>query len=116
MGRIRTLSIAGVLACSAVLASCAQSARTAERPPAQTHTVIMEGMAFMPAALTVSAGDRIVWINKDLVPHNATSTAAGFDSKIIEAGKSWRYTADRKGDFDYVCSFHPGMVARLHVQ
>lgn len=114
--RIRALGIAGALACGAVLVSCTQSARTAERPPARTHTVMMEGMAFMPESLTVAVGDTIVWINKDLVPHTATSTTAGFDSKLVEVRKSWRYTADRKGDFDYVCSLHPKMVAKLHVQ
>jgi plastocyanin len=76
----------------------------------------MEGMAFMPDVLTVAAGDTVVWINKDLVPHTATSSAAGFDSKNVAASKSWRYTVDRTGDFDYVCSFHPTMTAQLHVQ
>lgn len=116
MIRVRTLAIVGALACGIVLPSCIQSARTAERPPARTHTVLMEGMAFMPDVLTVTAGDTIIWINRDLVPHTATSTAAGFDSKIVEASKSWRYTADRTGDFDYVCSLHPKMVAKLHVE
>jgi plastocyanin len=78
--------------------------------------VSIEGMAFMPEVLTVSAGDTVVWINKDLVSHTATSTVAGFDSEIVDAGESWRYTVDRKGDFDYLCSFHPTMTAKLHVQ
>lgn len=112
----RALAFAGALACGAVLVSCAQSARTAERPSARTHTVRMEGMVFVPESLAVTAGDTIVWINRDLVQHTATSTTPGFDSKIVDVRKSWRYTADRKGVFDYVCSLHPQMVAKLHVQ
>lgn len=77
---------------------------------------MIEGMVFMPDVITVSAGDRIVWIDKDLVPHTATSTTAGFDSKVVEAGKSWRLTVDRKGEFEYICSFHPAMTAKLRVQ
>jgi plastocyanin len=113
---IRALGIAGVLTCGVALASCAQSEQTSDRPTAKTHTVIMEGMAFSPEAITVAAGDTIVWINKDLVPHTATSSVAGFDSKIVEANKSWRYKAERTGDFDYLCSFHPTMTAKLLVR
>ena len=116
MVSIRTLGIAGVLTCAVVLASCAQSEDTSDAPTAKTHTVIMEGMAFSPEVITVAAGDTIIWINKDLVPHTATSSAAGFDSTIVEANKSWRYRAERTGDFDYLCSFHPTMTAKLLVR
>ena len=48
----------------------------------------MEGMRFHPDDLTVAPGETITWVNEDLVPHTATSKAAGFDSKEVEAGKS----------------------------
>ena len=45
------------------LASCAH-----ERwPPSVTHTIAMDAVSFQPQALTVRAGDTIVWVNKDLV-------------------------------------------------
>ena len=116
MVSIRTLGTAGLLTCAVALASCAQSEQTNDRPAAKAHTVIMEGMAFSPEVITVTAGDTIVWINKDLVPHTATSSVLGFDSKIVEASKSWRYRAERTGDFDYLCSFHPTMTAKLLVR
>jgi plastocyanin len=87
-----------------------------EQPRSKTHTVIMEDMRFQPEVLTVAPGDTIVWVNKDLVPHTATSEAGGFDSKDIEAGDSWRFTVSAKGDFAYVCTRHPAMTAMLHVQ
>ena len=34
---------------------------------AETHTVRIEDMQFVPATITVKAGDRIVWENADLV-------------------------------------------------
>jgi plastocyanin len=73
-------------------------------------------MRFQPQTLTVSSGDTIVWVNKDLVPHTATSKAGGFDSKTIQAGGSWKYTAGAKGEFAYICAFHPAMQATLRVQ
>jgi plastocyanin len=82
---------------------------------AETHTVIVDGMKFVPALLTVRKGDRVVWKNKDVVPH--TATAAGrFDSRLIATGQSWTYVARKPGRHDYVCTFHPGMKATLVVQ
>jgi plastocyanin len=87
-----------------------------DRPRAKTHTVTMEGMRFQPEVLTVAAGDTIVWVNRDVVPHTATSDAGRFDSKEIQGGQSWRYTARSKGKFPYVCTLHPAMTALLHVK
>src|SRR5690349_14035255 len=81
-----------------------------ERPKPKTHTVTMENMRFQPQSLTVARGDTVVWVNKDLVPHTATSKAGGFDSQVIPADKSWRFTARKKGDFAYICAFHPAMT------
>ena len=82
----------------------------------KTHTVTIEGMRFQPEVLTVARGDTIVWVNKDIVPHTATSTSGAFDSKLIQADKSWRYTIHKKGDFAYICTFHPTMKAMLRVE
>ena len=116
MRRMPTLGLVAALSCGVALGSCAQAEGTPDRPPAKTHTVIMEGMVFRPAEITLAAGDTIVWVNKDMVPHTATSSAAGFDSKIVEASKSWRYTFARAGDFEYVCSYHPAMTATVRVR
>ena len=103
----RTAAVSSLL-CALVL--CAAAARahagTAARKPA-SHTIIIDGARFAPAELTVNAGDSIVWVNKDIVAHTATSVKAAFDSKVIEPGKSWRYIAKQKGELPYRCSFHP---------
>jgi len=104
------------LSCSALLASCAQPGGATDRPRPRVHTVVIEGMKFAPDALTVNVGDTVAWVNRDLVPHSATSAAARFDSKVIAANQSWRLTLDRPGDFEYICSFHPTMKAALHVR
>jgi plastocyanin len=84
---------------------------------AKTHTVTMENMRFQPELLVVAPGDTIVWINKDLVPHTATSQVGGFDSNVILASESWRYTVQKKkGDFAYICTLHPAMKGTLRVK
>jgi plastocyanin len=93
---------------------CAMVAAAAQHSKPKVHTVTMQGNGFHPEVLTVKSGDTIVWVNKDLVPHTATSDS--FDSQTIAAGKSWRTTFHAKGDFPYGCTFHPTMRAILHVK
>jgi len=95
---------------------CLISPAAGERVRPNTHTVTIEGMRFQPETLTVAPGDSVVWVNKDLVPHTVTSEAGGFDSQIIQAEKSWRFTARKKGDFAYICTLHPTMKAILQVK
>lgn len=107
---------AAILAIAAGVIVCAGCAPADQPPRPQTHTVTIEGFRFQPQSVTVTSGDTIVWVNKDLVPHTATSKAGGFDSALIQADKSWRFTVREKGDFAYVCTLHPTMTAMLRVQ
>jgi plastocyanin len=102
-------ALAGLIVCTLGLAA-------AERPESKTHTVTIEGMRFQPERLTVARGDTVVWVNKDLAPHTATSKDGVFDSGTIQAEKSWRFTAREKGEFGYICTFHPTMTATLRVK
>ena len=95
---------------------CAMDLTAADRSRPTTHTVTIEGMRFQPDALAVSRGDTIVWVNKDLVPHTATSKAGSFDSKTIQVDKSWKYTMRTKGTFAYICTLHPTMKGTLRVR
>ena len=108
---LASLAIASGLVMAAMTAGAAAGAAA----PA-TRTATIEGTAFAPADLTVTAGDVVVWVNKDPYPHTATSSAAGFDSSDIAPGKLWKYTAKTKGDFPYMCAIHPSMRGTLHVK
>ena len=81
-----------------------------------THRVTIEGTAFSPPALAINRGDSVVWVNKDPYPHTATSKAGGFDSREIQPGKSWKYTARTAGAFAYICTIHPSMTGTLRVK
>lgn len=94
----------------------AMGAAAGDPPKPRTHTIIMEGMRFQPDVVAVAPGDTVVWLNKDLVPHTATSKAGGFDSKSIAAAGSWKYTVRKKGDIAYICTFHPAMKGTLRVR
>ena len=111
---MRLVSIAAALG---LILFAASSSMTAENTAPKTHTVNIENMRFDPEELTVNAGDTVIWVNKDLVPHTATSAKEGlFDSELIESGKSWQYKVEGKGYVDYICTFHPGMKGVLNIK
>lgn len=86
------------------------------RAVAADHTVEIEGMVFKPANLSVKKGDTVTWTNKDFVPHTATDLKHQFDSKIINAGKTWKLVLKKAGTYNYKCDFHPTMTGLLKVK
>lgn len=81
-----------------------------------THTVVIKDMKFQTPILTVKVGSTVEWKNSDIVAHTATATGKEFDSRIIAPGGSWKFTAKKTGTFDYICTLHPNMKAKLIVQ
>jgi len=81
-------------------------------PHAKVLRVRIEGVAFMPAAVTASPGDIVEWVNGDFVDHTATTRADGFDINV-PAGATRRLTIPNGGVFDYYCVFHPGMTGTV---
>ncbi len=81
-----------------------------------THRVYIEAMRFSPETLTVASGDRVLWENKDLVPHTVTAAGSrGFDSRTIAPATSWSHVFPVSGSFAYVCTLHPMMKATVIV-
>ena len=99
-----------------LLLSVAACGRSPAEPPPAVYTVTIDAMRFTPETLTVRTGDTVVWVNKDMVPHTATATGGGFDSKVIAAGQSWSQRMTAAGDVPYVCALHPPMKGTLRVQ
>jgi plastocyanin len=102
------------LACAALSGPMRVQVDAAPKPA--VHEVAIEGLSFHPETLVVAAGDTILWVNKDLFPHTVTADAGAFDSHEIAAGRSWRYTAARKGTYPYRCTLHPTMHGELRVK
>jgi plastocyanin len=81
--------------------------------PPKTYNVAIKGFKFVPEKLEVNAGDTIVWKNEDIVPHIVA--ADKFKSKSMDTGESWTFKTKQKGDFPYICRFHPTMKGELIV-
>ena len=115
MKKAVALAVLAVSLSTLLLLEAANEAGAANAAP-QVHTVLIEGMRYQPEGLTVAAGDTVVWINRDMVPHTATSSSGRFDSNEIAPGKSWTHTVRATGEFAYICTYHPLMKAVLRVR
>ena len=73
-------------------------------------------MQFSPQTLTVKPSHKVVWVNKDAFPHDATATNGAFKSKQITPNGSWKFKANKKGTFAYICTIHPTMKGSLIVE
>ncbi|HUQ96944.1 MAG TPA: plastocyanin/azurin family copper-binding protein [Chitinophagaceae bacterium] len=90
---------------------CAPGA--AKKAP-QTHTVEIKGMQFQPASLIVQKNDTVVFVNHDLVAHNATEAATrAWQSPALAGGASWKVVVTQSAA--YYCTLHPVMKGTLVV-
>ena len=72
---------------------------------------------FQPAVLTVRAGTRVTWINRDTTPHTVTSRDARFTSSAgMDTDDRHAVVFDRPGTYEYFCSLHPMMVGKVVVE
>jgi plastocyanin len=85
-------------------------------PAPRSHTVEIRGFAYVPAALEVTVGDTVVWINRDVVPHTATRDGRSWDSGSLKTEQSWRLVAALRGSQPYYCTFHPNMRGAIAVR
>lgn len=79
------------------------------------NEVFIQGMAFSPSSITVTAGTTITWTNKDAVTHNVTSNPALFSSGGMVNGVTYSFTFTDTGTFSYSCTIHPSMKGTVVV-
>ena len=84
------------------------------QPQTGTVTVEIRDFKFVPADLQIAKGTTVKWTNFDVAPHTATS-AGNFDSGTLQQGQSYSFTFNNAGAFDYICTVHPYMKAKITV-
>lgn len=92
------------------------SNRSAAADSGVIHRVEIRDFVFAPPRLEVSPGDRIIWINRDIVPHTATASDKSWDSGTLGTNEEWQMTLEAGMEADYFCRFHPMMKARLEIR
>jgi plastocyanin len=79
---------------------------------------------YNPSIITVSAGTVVTWTNGDIETHTVTSgnletgisNGKLFDSGFLAPGKTYEHIFRDKGIFDYFCTIHPFMKAKVIVK
>jgi plastocyanin len=83
-----------------------------ERAPA---LIEMTKFSFIPAELSIRAGDSIVFVNRDLVPHTATADDGTFDTGTLRQDERKEIVFPAAGAFSYICRFHRHMTGIVRV-
>jgi plastocyanin len=80
--------------------------------------VVIDNFAFQPARLVVKPGTKVTWVNRDDVPHTATSSSKprGFDSGALDTDGRFSHVFTTTGNYEYFCAVHPHMTGRIIVQ
>lgn len=81
----------------------------------------MGSMSFIPATITINAGEQVVWKNTSTYYHNVVddpgrainrvdvsfpSGTSAFGSALLQPGGTFYHTFDKPGTYHYVCVVH----------
>lgn len=97
---------------------------------AADRAVVLAGMRFDPAAVTVRVGETVTWRHMDDVGHSVTADEGAFDShpscgtiggRCMEPGQSFLHTFTQPGTVLYHCRIHgapggQGMAGKVVVE
>src|ERR1700726_3828728 len=86
--------------------------------PAKSQEVVVkiDNFSFMPHDITVATGTTVIWVNNDDIPHTIVSTTDLFKSKALDTDDKFSFKFDKPGTYEYFCSIHPKMTAKVVVQ
>jgi plastocyanin len=90
------------------------AARAADGPA--SAQIKIDNFTFGPTNLTVASGTTVTWINNDDVPHTVVSDDKVFKSKALDTDDKFSYTFTKPGTYNYFCSVHPKMTAKIVVK
>jgi plastocyanin len=86
--------------------------------PVAEKQVVIENFTFSPREITVAPGTRVTWVNRDDVPHTATSSVKPrtFDSGALDTDDTFSFVFEAPGTYEYFCAVHPHMTGKVIVR
>jgi plastocyanin len=82
--------------------------------PTEFRASIAE-FAFKPDTMMVPVGTTVTWENNDDIPHTVVSLDHTFRSPALDTDDKFSFTFNKAGTFEYFCSLHPNMTAKIVV-
>jgi plastocyanin len=97
-----------------ISSGCSKSKDTTTTPG--TDAVSIQSFAFSPSTINVTVNATVTWTNKDAAAHSVTSDDGLFDSGLFSTNATYSHQFTTAGTFNYHCSAHPSMLAKVIVQ
>jgi plastocyanin len=89
---------------------------TTQMAEAKADRVTIEGYEFQPQRLTVAAGTRVTWVDKDAANHTVTFDDGPGDLGNVDPGERVSAEFTAPGTYAYVCQYHPNMTGTVVVE
>lgn len=99
---------------TAVVALAVACGAAAAEPNVTRREITMRGNSFGPRRAEVTVGDTIVWINRDIVRHDAVKPGV-FNSGELIGGESFEWIPADTGVVQYRCTIHQRMRGEIRV-
>lgn len=90
--------------------------QTSDNRAASGKTITIDNFAYSPSNLNINIGDTVVWTNNDRAAHTVTSDSGSeLNSQTLSTGQTYSHTFNAADTYNYYCSFHPNMKAKVIV-
>ena len=91
------------------------AAATAPPMPSSVAADIRD-LRFTPDPINLPVGGSLTWTNRDGFAHTVKGDSAPFASGVLNQNATFTQTFDTPGTYDYHCTLHPFMRAKVVVQ
>jgi plastocyanin len=89
---------------------------TSEQETVQAYNVAIESFAFSPKEITIEAGSKIVFTNKDSAIHTVTARNGSFNSGNLSKSETFSRTFTKPGEYVLYCIPHDFMEIKVVVK
>lgn len=83
---------------------------------ANSAAVRIDNFNFTPPTLVVTPGTTVTWTNADDSPHTVREKDGKFKSAALDTDDTFSQTFTALGEYEYFCSIHPYMTAKIVVK
>ena len=91
--------------------------KSPDSPSNKQNRIEIKDFAFNPQTITIKAGEKVTWINRDEEPHTVVSVEKQFKkSTALDTDQEFTITASAPGTYTYFCSVHPKMTGTIIVE
>jgi len=101
----------------ALMGALPEALPAGEAAAAASPAVIrIDNFSFTPPTLVVAPGTTVTWTNADDSPHSVREKDGKFKSAALDTDDTFSQTFTAPGEYDYFCSIHPYMTAKIVVK